>query len=424
MKHSLYILLLLIISASALHAQRRPGGDRKGFSLGNLSKANQEVPDSLLIPDSAAISNRRITAYRLTPLLGDPYIAPLDTHKLNFANSTLVESESLAVGYLANTGSPAQTRIFSERKEPRDFLFADAYDYYITDPQNAQYYNTKIPYTNVMYTTMGGSESKNERLKGTLTMNFGPKINVGGDLDYIYSRGYYKNNGNKLLSYRLFGSYKSDRYEAHAYLSNFNFINYENGGLANDSVITNPDQYFAGERNQDDPKAFNTRYPVKAWNRVRGKQYFLSHHYNLGFERELEGEVDTLGNPVKVFIPVSSIIHTLEYQDNRRRFRSEADENLNECYLTPDGYPRVFGLENGTGCRRPHFLLESAQYVRSFPPRRFSRLGQVRHHCLCHFRQAQIPVAGPDTGIVLRPRIWKRVKRFSLHHRISDYTSV
>ena len=119
--------------------------------------------------------------------------------------------------------------------------------------------------------------------------------------------------------------------------------------MANDSVITNPDQYFAGERNQDDPKAFNTRYPVKAWNRVRGKQYFLSHHYNLGFERELEGEVDTLGNPVKVFIPVSSIIHTLEYQDNRRRFRSEADENLNECYLTPDGYPRVFGLENGTG---------------------------------------------------------------------------
>ena len=218
-------------------------------------------------------------------------------------------------------------------------------------------------------------KAKTERLKGTLTMNFGPKINVGGDLDYIYSRGYYKNNGNKLLSYRLFGSYKSDRYEAHAYLSNFNFINYENGGLANDSVITNPDQYFAGERNQDDPKAFNTRYPVKAWNRVRGKQYFLSHHYNLGFERELEGEVDTLGNPVKVFIPVSSIIHTLEYQDNRRRFRSEADENLNECYLTPDGYPRVFGLENGTGVddRTSYWNLRNTFGLS--PPRRFFKTG-------------------------------------------------
>ena len=102
--------------------------------MSNLSKASQEVPDSLLIPDSASASNKRATAYRLTPLLGDRYIAPMDTHKLNFGNSTLVEANSLAVGYLANTGSPAQTRIFSERKEARDFIFADAYDYYITTP--------------------------------------------------------------------------------------------------------------------------------------------------------------------------------------------------------------------------------------------------------------------------------------------------
>ena len=34
-------------------------------------------------------------------------------------------------------------------------------------------------------------------------MNFGKKINVGGEMDYIYSRGYYNSNGNKLLSYRF-----------------------------------------------------------------------------------------------------------------------------------------------------------------------------------------------------------------------------
>lgn len=328
-----------------MQAQRRPGGgERKGFSLSNLTNAQKEVPDSLLVPDSSALNSKRVTAYRLTPLLGEPYIAPMDTHKLNFGNSTLVEANSLAVGYLANTGSAAQTRIFSERKEARDFIFADPYDYYITDPLNAQYYNTKIPYTNVLYTTEGGGDNKNERLKGTLTMNFGPKINVGGDLDYIYSRGQYKNNGNKLLSYRLFGSYQSDRYEMHAYLSNFNFVNYENGGLANDSVITHPDQYFAGGRQQNDSKTYAIRYPVKAWNRVRGKQYFLTHRYNLGFERELEGKVDSLGNPEKIFIPVSSIIHTIQYEDNRRRFITEENGNLDESYLGPDGYPRIYGL--------------------------------------------------------------------------------
>ncbi|MFR8357021.1 MAG: hypothetical protein ACLVEJ_16285 [Parabacteroides sp.] len=40
-------------------------------------------------------------------------MAPLDTNKLNFSNSTLVESKSLAIGYLANLGAPAQTKIFS-----------------------------------------------------------------------------------------------------------------------------------------------------------------------------------------------------------------------------------------------------------------------------------------------------------------------
>lgn len=362
MKHCLNILLLLIISTTWIHAQRRPSsekGDRGSFSLSNLSSSQKEIPDSLLIPDST--NSKRITAYRLTGKLGDPYIAPLDTGRLNFGNSTLVEAHSLAVGYLANLGAAAQTRIFNERKEPRDFIFADPYDYYITTPENAYFYNTKVPYTNIMYTTAGGSTNKEEQLKGTLTMNFGPKINVGGDLDYIYSRGHYKNNGNKLLSYRLFGSYQSDHYELHAYLSNFNFINFENGGLANDSTITHPDEYFETGRRQTDTKAYEIRYPDKAWNRVRGKQYFLTHRYNLGFKRELE-ETDEEGNPKEIFVPVSSIIHTFEYEDNRRRFLSNGTA-LDSCYtVTLDNgqkIPRIYGLDSQVDDRTSSWSLKN-----------------------------------------------------------------
>lgn len=84
-------------------------GGRGGFSLSNLSSSNKEIPDSLLQTDSAALKSKRIIGYRLTPLLGERYIAPMDTNRLNFGNSTLVEANSLAVGYLANVGSPAQT---------------------------------------------------------------------------------------------------------------------------------------------------------------------------------------------------------------------------------------------------------------------------------------------------------------------------
>ena len=356
MKYGLHILILLLIASSA-QAQRRPGSG-KGFSLSNLTAAQKEVPDSLLLSDSLNINNRRITAYRLGPTVS-PYIVPMDTFKLNFANSTLVESKSLAVGYLANVGSAAQTKIFFDRKEPRDFIFADPYDYYITDPRNAEYFNTKIPYTDVSYTTEGGGDSKNERLKGLLTMNFGKALNVGGEIDYIYNRGQYKNNGNKLLSYRLFGSYNSDRYDAYAFLSNYNFINYENGGLANDSVITHPDEYFEGNRQQKDPKTFAVRYPVKAWNRVRGKQYFLAQRYNLGFHRELTEQTDSLGNPKRIFVPVSSISLFTEYGDNRRKFVTPDGTNLDECYLNPAGYPRIYGLLTGVDDRTSYWNLRN-----------------------------------------------------------------
>lgn len=341
MKYSLYIWLFLIGSlwatADAQAQDRSSRGKRGGFSLSSLSAAKKDIPDSLLVTDSASLKNKRITGYRLTPLLGERYVAPVDSQRLNYGNSTLVESKSIAVGYLANLGSPAQTKIFSERKEARDFMFADAYDYYITTPENAYFYDTKVPYTHIMYTTAGGSQYKDEQLKGTLTLNFGKKINIGGDMDYIYSRGHYNSNGNKLLSYRLFGSYRSDRYELNAYLSNFNFVNFENGGLTDDTYITNPDLVLDGSKRAVDTKAFPVRF-TDTWNRVRGKQYFLSHRYNLGFYRTLQ-ETDSLGNPLKAFVPVSSIIHTVQYEDNRRHFLSHSP-GIDTCYQ------HVFGMDS------------------------------------------------------------------------------
>jgi hypothetical protein len=68
---------------------------------------------------------------------------------------------------------------------------------------------------------------------------------------------------------------------------------------------------------------------------------------NLGFHRELETE-DEEGNPVEIFIPVSSIIHTLEYEDNRRRFLSNMS-GIDTIYTTTDDnkipLKYVYGLD-------------------------------------------------------------------------------
>ena len=306
------------------------------YPLGALSAWGQEVADSsALLADSVAPAPKRIAAYRLARAVGDAYIAPMDTNRLNYANTTLVEGQSLAMGYLAGYGSPGQTKIFAERKEARDFIYADAYDYYITTPENAYFYDAKLPYTHVAYNQLSSSTKRDDQLKGVLTWNFGKKINVGADMDYIYSRGQYLANGNKLLGYRLFGSYLSDKYELYAYLSNYNFVNYENGGLQNDRYLTNPEEFTVGRQ-----EVQRKDYPVRfydTWNRVRGKQYFLTHRYNLGFARET-GETDEEGNPLETFVPVSSLIHTFDYEDNSRRFISNMPaDSIDSRYLKPAG---------------------------------------------------------------------------------------
>lgn len=356
MKQAVYILIFLLLNIFIAEAQRSGStSQRGGFSLSNLYGTQSEIPDSLLLADTLATGSNRI-GYRITPLLGDAYVAPLDTQRLNYGNSTLMESRSLAIGYLGNVGSPAQTKIFSERKEARDFIFADPYDYFITTPENALFYDTKVPYTQVMYTRAGSKDKMEEQLKGTLTLNFGKRINVGADLDYIYGRGHYNSNGNKLLTYRFFGSYHSDRYEAKAYIMNFNFVNHENGGLTLDDQITNPDNYTSGNR-VTDSKAFETRFG-NVNNRVRGKQFFLTHRYNLGFERTLETITDSEGNDSTVFVPVSSIIHTITYKDNRRHFNAigkldSAYQDRAELYESPDSAvsnrPSAWNFQNTIG---------------------------------------------------------------------------
>ena len=176
MKRGLYTILLLLFFSGTLLAQ--PG--KKGLTP-KLNTAAGNLPDSLLYQntDSSKISVNRTTAYRLTDKLGERYIAPLDTQRLNFSNSSLMEGRGLAVSYLANIGSPAQSRIFSEREEENDFIFANAYNYFITTPTNALFYDVKDPHTRLTYLPhlFGDKSVSEEKFSGVMTTNFGKKIN-------------------------------------------------------------------------------------------------------------------------------------------------------------------------------------------------------------------------------------------------------
>ena len=363
------VFCVISLSFTLVAQNRPPGGERGGFSLSSRNAAlHDEHEHDDYETDSTNTS--RINAFHITEL-GDRYAVLMDTNRLNTSNSALVESQSIAIAYTGNIGLPSQSRIFSERQEERDFIFADAYDHYIITPQNGYFYDTKIPYSHVTYNRAGGAAKREEQLKILLTSNFGKKLNVGWDFDYIYSRGYYNSSGNKIINYRFFGNYLSDRYEAHAHIRNTNIVNGENGGLINDRNITHPEDFGVGR--PPDTKDYLTRMS-DTWNRVRGKNFFLTHRYNLGFYREMtEKEIarreqralerehehqdhDELDEQQpstndyakedihanEVFVPVSSIIHTFEYEDHSRRFIS--NNNLDDLY--PNMYGHLDSLPN------------------------------------------------------------------------------
>jgi hypothetical protein len=326
-------LLLAALLPLLSQGQDAPAGFARRGVLGNLSKP-QALPDSLPAVDSALIKSKRIIAWRLTEHLGEPYMAGIDSNRLNYGESTLVEHQSLAMGYAGNVGSPAQTKIFFDRKEARDFVYADPYDYYIVSPAKALFYDTKIPYTHASYSQAGGGADREDRLNGLLTWNIGKRLNLGADVDYIYGRGLYPSIGTKLLSYRFFGSYRTERYELNASLGNFNFVNAENGGLANDRYVTNPEEFVVGR--QEVPRK---EYPVRladTWNRVRGAQYLVTHRYNLGFVRTIEADTVAGRESSEVFVPVSAVIHTFQYENYFRRFISNLDPaTIDPAYLVP-----------------------------------------------------------------------------------------
>jgi len=265
--------------------------------------------------------------WRITERTGEIVAGQPDTLLTDFSNRQLVEGKGIAMQYLGNLGSPAQSRFYFERPERSDFMFEDNFGIYSTTPGTFDFINTKIPYSNLSYITAGNRRIAEERLTGAMSLNFGKKLNIGFDADYLYARGYYQSQEVRRLNYVFYGSYISDRHRFHAFINPSNHTNAENGGITDDDYIRNPQSL--------DSRPLQTRdIPVvmrNTWNHVKGTRYFLNYRYNLGFEKDTN-ERDSLGEFKKQFIPVASVIYTFDYDDKFRRFNSTDSTNLDKLY--------------------------------------------------------------------------------------------
>lgn len=258
-------------------------------------------------------------AWKVMPPLGLREPATIDTSYIDYSLRSVPSEVSPAYATTGNFGTEGINMIFFDREPMSEFFFRDALRAWIPSISTMQFYNTRIPMTLLSYNFGGGKENSQERLKGIFSGNINRRAQIGAYLDYIYSKGSYNYQAAKDLTWGASGSYMGDRYEFQGYFNHYNFLNKENGGITDDRYITDPAEVQGGSTSVD-AKTIPTNL-TSAHSKVVGTELFLNNRYKVGYWHKEQVNDTTVK---RTYIPVTSFIWTLRYDETKHLFLNSA----------------------------------------------------------------------------------------------------
>lgn len=248
---------------------------------GNISqRSSRNMADSLGTDKEIP---KGIKVWTVDQRFGDRRQAELDTMSYMYPNTIFTTGLRGEYNTTGNLGAPRINRIFINRAETDQFLFTQPYDYIVSPVDQFHFTNTLSPFTNLDYNTAGNRTNGEDHFKAKFAVNAGKRLGVGFNVDYMYGRGFYSSQSTSHFKYLMYGSYIGDRYQAHLIFSTLTQKVTENGGITNDEYIKHPESF-------DDNYATNEIPTVleRNWNRNNNLHVFLTHRYNLGFNRKVK----------------------------------------------------------------------------------------------------------------------------------------
>ena len=243
-------------------------------------------------------------------------------------------------------------RIYIDRPEPQLFMFTEPYSFVNKAPDQFHFTNTLSPITNVSYDNCGDKTDGEDHLEAKFAVNAGKRTGMGFDLNYAYARGYFQNQPISHFGASFYASHLGDQYKMHVLFSTFHQKAAENGGITKDSYITHPESESQTFSTNEIPTVLS-----RNWNRNDNLHLFLTHRYCIGFYRQPE-QVDSIAADSlllkaeapkedndstiqREFVPVTSIIHTLE---------THSYDRIYQAYLSPtDYYANSYFYRDKTG---------------------------------------------------------------------------
>lgn len=330
------LFLLMLVSAVAVNAQLQT---LKSATGGTLKNKKAKIEPSY--------------AWSISEPLGLHYESTIDTLFLNYHKASIPSHQSNAWATTGNFGASGQNQIFFERKLTGDFFFEDAIDSWLPSVTTQRYYNTRIPMTLISHTTGGNKYSNQDRTQVLFSGNVDKRLQLGGAIDYIYSKGSYNYQADKNFRWSLFGSYIGDRYEMQTFFNSYNYLGKENGGITDDYYITDPAKVQGGETKVDN-KSIPT-YLTAAHSKLTGTEIYMNHSYNVGhYTYQRDSVTDTIIS--RTYIPVTRFIWTFDFKSTKHLFlnqnASEDQSFFENTYLSltgTDETTRYWRLRNTLG---------------------------------------------------------------------------
>ena len=245
----------------------------------------------------------------------------VDTAFLNYPMRDVINDYSIANSYNGNLVSPIESKIWFDRKEDIDFLFARAYMPFILTSRKVQFYNVTTPYSKIAYKKGFGTYKEGNDIDFAFTGNLNSRTNLGLTANYLTSVGRYQNQAGKRFNGSIFGSYNGTHYGLHAAVMFNKLSNFENGGLQR------PEELGGQIASGDLPVNLNA---MSGYKYISG---FLNHHYSICVERDKKISVPMdPSNPkgemkdsiVIEYIPVTTFQHTFETNQSTKRYVEKA----------------------------------------------------------------------------------------------------
>lgn len=332
------LLLLLCVSAQAAFAQVPTNPNYPIQQRPNLRDTTK--PAQILTNDQQIDSLRkRIDKKKDTVIFNAKFIRvtnekllkdstqllKLDTGLVNFENYGPLNQPRDPKISLGNTGLPEKSLLFTPARTIGFDAGLHELDAYMLNPQDINYYRARVPYTLLSFVGGGSIE---QIFKILHTQNINPRLNVGFNLNFIGSRGYYSSNnvlGQNVsdVNAAAFAWYesKSKRYNL---LGNIMYNNLKapiTGSILDDSI------YVTGSIDK-------TSQPVRLPNTFENWKtsgLYLKQFYYIGRIDSVKG---TKGSSQSI-LPTQRLSYTFNYNTSKYEFLQNDADTYN---VFPDYY--------------------------------------------------------------------------------------